>query len=522
MRPFARLLTSGLALGSVVDSRTSAPEAEAVVPAPALAPGGAGEQEDGRSLAVTFVDAVKKAVGANGLAPSFAETDRLKKAFMKPTVSLAAGDVHLLDLNTKVNDLDGGFADGFTDGTYGYLVPATSAQLLRFDLATFSDVKVLEVDTVDSDLFQFGSGFVDSQNKYGFITCSGQYCGKVVRFDLKTFGNVEELVLTKKDPDLKGFSEGFSDGKYGYLVPYYTGESTFGKVARFDLESFSVDDVKTLNLETTDKDLKGFSGGFQDGTYGYLVPFQTGTPGSDDDKFDGKVARFKLETFGDVEELDVHETDPALMGFARGFEDGIYGYLVPFYAGITEGKVARFDLATFKKVEVLDLTKTDPDLKGFVGGFAQDGWGYLMPYQDGSGTPDDEEGDVEMRLFGKIACINLDNFKDVQVIDLNKTDRELVGFQGGFIANGFGYAVPNGYSKVARWELLAPTGPAQAPEGGGWGSVLVVFLILFALVAVAGGAYYAYTNGLFAGTGGDGAPSGSGARGAEMTATARS
>ena len=82
----------------------------------------------------------------------------------------------------------------------------------------------------------------------------------------------------------KGFFKGFTDGTHGYLVPYNNG-AAFGKVARFDLATFSA--VEVLDLTSTDGDLKGFYGGFTDGTHGYLVPYYNGA-------YFGKVARFEL------------------------------------------------------------------------------------------------------------------------------------------------------------------------------------------------------------------------------------
>merc|ERR1711972_463491 len=148
------------------------------------------------------------------------------------------------------------------------------------------------------------------------------------------------------DPDLKGFREGFTDGTYGYLVPHYNG-AYYGKVARFNLNTFG--DVQVLDLTSTDSDLKGFLGGFSDGTYGYLVPYNNGA-------YYGKVARFTLNTFGDVQVLDLTSTDSDLQGFTGGFTDRTYGYVVLLGklrlwarspSGTPLGKVPRFTLSTF-------------------------------------------------------------------------------------------------------------------------------------------------------------------------------
>merc|ERR1712190_275041 len=121
-------------------------------------------------------------------------------------------------------------------------------------------------------------------------------------------------------------------------MPDYNGAS-HGKVARFNLNTFG--DVQVLDLTSTDSDLKSFAGGFSDGTNGYLVPYDNGAS-------HGKVARFNLNTFGDVQVLDLTATDSDLQVFAGGFSDGTYGYIVPYKnQGALLGKVPRFTLSTF-------------------------------------------------------------------------------------------------------------------------------------------------------------------------------
>jgi len=181
--------------------------------------------------------------------------------------------------------------------------------------------------------------------------------------------------LTATDSDLKGFVGGFTDGTYGYMMPHYNGDNS-GKVARFSLSDFS--SVRVLDLTATDSDLKGFYGGFTDGTYGYMVPksYHNGA-------YSGKVARFLLSDFSSVSVLDLTAMDSDLKGFVGGFTDGTYGYMVPHYNGANFGKVARFSLSDFSSVSVLDLTATDSDLKGFHGGFTDGTYGYMVPYSFG-------------------------------------------------------------------------------------------------------------------------------------------
>ena len=200
--------------------------------------------------------------------------------------------------------------------------------------------------------------------------------------------NVQVLDLTAVDSELKGFSGGFESGGYGYFVPFRNTRHSdenwgcSGKVARVDLAKFS--QVQVLDLTDTDPDLKGFNGGFASGDYGYFVPYRNGLHPN---FYFGKVARVDLATFSQVQVLDLTTTDADLMGFQGGFASGGYGYFVPYCNGLEpdfySGKVARVDLKSFSQVQVLDLTDTDPDLKGFLGGFASGDYGYFVPYYNG-------------------------------------------------------------------------------------------------------------------------------------------
>ena len=243
---------------------------------------------------------------------------------------------------------------------------------------------MLDLTTTDEDLKGFVGGF--ASGGYGYfvpysngphpVGLTGPYAdGKVARVDLATFSQVQVLDLTLTDAALKGFAGGFASDGYGYVVPYNNGVY-FGKVARFDLATFS--QVQVLDLTATDRDLVGFWGGFASGGYGYFLPNENYAGG-----YSAKVARVDLATFAQVQVLDLTATDADLKGFVGGFTSGGYGYVVPYSNGAYFGKVARFDLATFSQVLVLDLAATDADLQGFIDGFASDGYGYVVPYFNG-------------------------------------------------------------------------------------------------------------------------------------------
>ncbi len=349
-----------------------------------------------------------------------------------------------------------GFIGGFTDGRYGYFVPK-SGTVARLDLLNFSQdgVTELALTAKDADLKGFYGGFTDG--RYGYFVPNyprdNVYGGKVARVDLQNFtlDGVNVLNLADKDADLIGFCGGFSDGRYAYFAPNTTGgDRIVGKVARVDVQNFTLGGVTVLDLTQADTNLIGFIGGFTDGHYGYFVPNYFGRGA-----FHGHVARVDLQNFtkDGVTALDLTQRDQDLKGFAGGFTDGRYGYFVPSalapYA--FNGKVARVDLQNFTTngVSVLDLSTANQGLKGFVGGFTDGRYGYFVPWNDSSGT------------HGRVARVDLQSFTTggVAWLDLSAADPDLKGFNGGFSDGRYGYFVPN-YTgtkpsgKVARIQLF--------------------------------------------------------------------
>ena len=256
---------------------------------------------------------------------------------------------------------------------------------------------------------------------------------------------VQSLDMAALDGALKGFTGGFTDGRYGYMVPYNNG-SLSGRVARVDLQNFTTTGVTSLDLATTvDSKLKGFYGGFTDGKFGYFVPNNNGS-------ISGVAARVDLQNFapGGVTVLDLAAVNSGLKGFRGGFTDGIYGYFVPFTNDSgASGKVARVPLLGFSPTNVswLDLAAVNPYLTGFNGGFTDGRYGYFVPYYNGM-------------YHGRVARVDLQNFTTSGVIwlDLAAVDSGLAGFTSGFTDGRYGYFVPyqnsGGYSgKLARVDL---------------------------------------------------------------------
>ncbi|MBI4319149.1 MAG: hypothetical protein HY675_11720 [Chloroflexi bacterium] len=262
----------------------------------------------------------------------------------------------------------------------------------------------------------------------------------------------QSLDMGAVDIGLKGFSGGFTDGRYGYFVPNNNAFGISGNVSRLDLQNLAPSGVTSLDLAASDRFLKGFEGGFTDGRYGYFVP-------NYNDSYSGNVARVDLQNFAasGYTDLNLTAVDGSLKGFQGGFTDGRYGYFVPFSSSATaiSGKVARVDLQNFGAVGVtaLDLAAVDGYLVGFRGGFTDGRYGYFVPNFTGS------------VLSGKVARVDLQNFtaSGVTALDLAAVDSSLNGFSGAFSDGRYGYLAPyantSGLSgKVARIQLTSGAG----------------------------------------------------------------
>jgi len=351
------------------------------------------------------------------------------------------------------------YIGGFTDGTDGYLVPyglnaiaGFSGRLARFNIDRFATTQFTSVDiaAVDSNAVGFYGGFTDG--RYGYLVpyanLSGKH-GRVARVDLQNFttAGVTILNLQNVDAALAGFTGGFTDGRYGYLYSYYNNSAPSGRLVRIDLHSFAAGGVAVVDLASIDPDLVGLAGGFTDGRYAYV--FGAGYP-----TVNGKVARIDLGNFavGGVTVLDLTTVNAAYKGFVGGFQDGRYGYLVPYNNGAPHGNLVRIDLANFSTsgVSGINLAVVDPALVSFNGGFTDGRYAWLAPH---TGT--------------KAARIDLANFtaSGVRVVDFATIDPSLTGFAGGFANGKYGVMVPSYrlavsgfYQKVVRLQLQEGAG----------------------------------------------------------------
>jgi hypothetical protein len=328
-------------------------------------------------------------------------------------------------------------------------IGAQSGRLVRFNIDTFATptVSMVDIGAVEANAIGFYGGFTDG--RYGYLPPYANAAGKhgnLARIDLQNFTSTGVTILNLQSVDTAyaGFIGGFTDGRYGYLIQYYNNPGPAGRVVRVDLTNFSATPaaVTSVNLASIDPQLVGLTGGFTDGRYAYVF-------GAGYSPLNGKVARIDLANFttGGVTVLDLTTVNPALRGFAGGFQDGRYGYLVPYYNGVHHGNFVRIDLGNFSAsgVTVLDVAGVDASLVGFLGGFTDGRYAWLAPY---NGT--------------KTARIDLANFSasGVRVVDFATIDPSLTGFHGAFSNGKYGVMVPSYklavsgfYQKVVRLQL---------------------------------------------------------------------
>ena len=350
----------------------------------------------------------------------------------------------ILDLKTVDSSLQA-FFGGFTDSTYLYLAPTWDrGNIARIALNDFtaSGVDVLDLTTIDSDLTGFYGGFSDGT--YGYLTPN--HASKIVRFALNDFSSsgVTVLDLSSIDSLLKGHAGGFYHGGYGYLAPNYHGDTSVnsgynGKLVRFSVSDFTTSGVTVLDLTTISAEYRGFSSIFTDGTYGYLSTYASG-PGT----IYYNLLRFALNDFttSGVTAFSLSSVDSNARGFKASFTDGSYAYYVPYHIhGAQHGNFVRVSLADFSTtgVEILNLHSVDSTLGGFAGGFTDGTFAYIVGGYDGINAAGDSN-----YQSGKIVRIDLSDFttSGVKVLDLEDSDSTLAGFQGGVTDGTFGYAVP--------------------------------------------------------------------------------
>jgi hypothetical protein len=282
----------------------------------------------------------------------------------------------------------------------------------------------------------FYSGFTDGRYAYLVPHYNGSaYSGLFTRVDLSNYttSGVTYLdVSTAGNTGAKGFSGGFTDGRYAYLMPYFNGAYN-GILTRVDLSNYTTSGVSYLDVSTAgNTNAKGFYSGFTDGRYAYLMPYYNGTV------YHGILTRVDLSNYttSGVTYLDVSTAgNTGAKGFQGGFTDGRHAYLVPYSNGAVHGILTRVDLSNYTTsgVSYLDVsTAGNTGAKGFGGGFTDGRYAYLVPYFNGA-------------QHGIFTRVDLTNYTTsaVSYLDVSTAGNAgAKGFQGGFTDGRYAYLVP--------------------------------------------------------------------------------
>eukprot|EP00931_Biecheleriopsis_adriatica_P010465 TRINITY_DN111533_c0_g1_i1.p1 TRINITY_DN111533_c0_g1~~TRINITY_DN111533_c0_g1_i1.p1 ORF type:complete len:785 (+),score=102.48 TRINITY_DN111533_c0_g1_i1:63-2357(+) len=149
-------------------------------------------------------------------------------------------------------------------------------KLMRFDLEEYASTDVVDIYPSETQ-----AGFCDGA--HGYIVPHNDAWASWGTFTRWSLSNMEEKqsfnLNGNQVPSMAAFPAAFSDGTYGYALPgaryngnYWVANGPHYHLVRFELASFSADTVQVLDLSQRNSDWTYFSGGFQAGSYGYMVP----------------------------------------------------------------------------------------------------------------------------------------------------------------------------------------------------------------------------------------------------------
>jgi DNA-binding cell septation regulator SpoVG len=318
----------------------------------------------------------------------------------------------------------------------------------------------------DGPIPLFAANVTGAFANFGYLVphFNGRAFGKLVRVNLDYFGLCGFSTQEPSGSSMHVFKD--KEGRWcnvpritTKVAPKWLNDSASLRYTPVGAEMSGPCAVDVLNLEAIDADLRGFSGGFELGSHGYVVPQHNGVNAS------SKVARFHLAKWPtQVEVLDLAAVDPELRGFHGGFGYAGFGYFVPYrhsfgpVFGINSkhpvdenartaqyhGKLVRVAADDFSPsgVTVLDLSGlVDDSLRGFMNGFVAGRHAYLVPHANRNGVPTPGRGG---NSFGKLVRVDLERFDaaSVVVLDLQGLDPRFAGFSGGFASGKYGYLVP--------------------------------------------------------------------------------
>ncbi|CAL1168631.1 unnamed protein product [Cladocopium goreaui] len=290
------------------------------------------------------------------------------------------------------------FSYGVEDGTYGYLVKETGGILLRFSLATFSNVEEFSVSLTGTTAraLMVGDYIHIFYSQQGFGQWAQWYLGDngttVVDFTMDSSYESRDAVFTGDGIYLLvgvvmmpqwGMKKICQERLVGLTrLVFGTSESPRNTAAESSRFVSADKRSRTFTLQQCSRQVTE-----------YMVSQElTGATGS---SFSDDVHLYHLSSTRLLYRINLHPTvtenvlefSSLTYGngltdytFDGGFHDGNYGYLVP---GIGDNFVFRFILETFNGGTFLDLSEIGQS-GNCKDGFASGSYGFLLPAQDGT------------------------------------------------------------------------------------------------------------------------------------------
>lgn len=284
-------------------------------------------------------------------------------------------------------------------------------------------------------------GFTDGRYLYIIANAtSDTAAGKFCRFDLHDFSSTTILSLAGINSNYKDFAGGFIDGRYAYLMPW----NDHPRLVRVDLNDFST--TASINLASVDSGLTYMLGACQVGRYGY----SSNSVGYGDNP-SGLFMRFSLDDFttAGVTTLDVSSLIDGLPSLMPPVTDGRYVYCIvqslKIDFAVTRQYLFVIDTNNFTLdgIQVVDLT--DYDLGGQTA-VVLNGYVYIIPYGYFNGTT--------TTYTGTLIRVNTEDLTDIRTLDLTQFHEEALGFYTGFTdSQRYLYLAPNEYAVVLRVDL---------------------------------------------------------------------
>lgn len=386
----------------------------------------------------------------------------------------------LLETDPDLTGFEGGYFINSSSHNYAVLVPHHngrnfSGKVVLIDLNVMLDNSTLCAEQVHREYFNLSTGKIIYSGPNVSTAC------------------ITVLDLSALHPNATGFRRGFVGYPYVYLSP---GE--YSVAIRLDINSFTLNSTRIVDMSLLDPTFGGYAGGFIDGDWACFSPYRTyigpvGVGGKSGIRSSYRDDRFQLQPFyysvlaclhndlwfnqtGRFVTYDFSKVYPSLQGFSDAVKIGRYAYFSPFmdsastysstlvrlYLGdlndvgqTIEGAISSNSLR--KLTTVLDLSYLNDSYRGFSGLFNSGKYLYLVPYRNYN------QPSIGNRGHGNVIRVDLNDFtlNGIQVVDTsavgraqipNDTDVDLRGYSYGFAEGNYAVFVPF-YSGVVSGKM---------------------------------------------------------------------